>query len=248
MLCRACQRRLTEKVRYFLIFRFFGPVFGGLSGGEQADLSGKEGGDRPVFAFFSQNHFSLHKGAGMAGKMLVERTIFWPGRGGTDAPLRRRSGRGKQGEDRLRQGAQEDTGSDTPVRGQGRKDACLSRQGREAIAGPWRGWGVLWPCLCPNHLAGDGRGVRRFWGRYERKAPQPQPRRRTAREGEGDSSHGTFSKRAAGRSCRRGKGTCSRRQRRREGPSPGRSARSAPSVTKGAPRASARMRAGLLDP
>lgn len=154
----------------------------------------------------------------------------------------------KQGEDRLRQGAQEDAGSDTPVRGQGRKDACLSRQGREAIAGPWRGWGVLWPCLCPNHLAGDGRGVRRFWGRYERKAPQPQPRRRTAREGEGDSSHGTFSKRAAGRSCRRGKGTCSRRQRRREGPSPGRSARSAPSVTKGAPRASARMRAGLLDP
>ena len=53
----------------------------------------------------------------MAGKMLVERTIFWPGRSGTDAPLRRRSGRGKQGEDRLRQGAQEDAGSDTPVRG-----------------------------------------------------------------------------------------------------------------------------------
>lgn len=153
----------------------------------------------------------------------------------------------KQGEDRLRQGAQEDTGSDTPVRGAG-KDACLPRQGREAIAGPWRGWGGLWPCFCPNHLAGDGAGGRRLWGRYERKAPQPQPRRRTAHDGEGDSSYGTFLKRAAGRSYRRGKGTCGRWQRRREGPSPGRSARSAPSVTKGAPRASVTMRAGLLDP
>lgn len=142
MLCRACQRRLTEKVRYFLIFRFFGPVFGGLSGGEQADLSGKEGGDRPVFAFFSQNHFSLHNGAGMAGKMLVERTIFWPGRSGTDAPLRRRSGRGKTGGGSLATGgAGRRRERYSRERGQGRKDACLPRQGREAIAGPWRGWG-----------------------------------------------------------------------------------------------------------
>lgn len=41
----------------------------------------------------------------------------------------------KQGEDRLRQGAQEDTGSDTPVRGAG-KDACLPGQGREAMRDP----------------------------------------------------------------------------------------------------------------
>lgn len=131
----------------------------------------------------------------MAGKMLVERTIFWPGRNGTDAPLRRRSGRGKQGEDRLRQGAQEDAGSDTPVRGQGRKDACLSRQGREAIAGPWRGWGGLWPCLCPNHLAGDGAGGRRLWGRYggKRRSCSPDDGRRMTEKGTaptGPSSNG----------------------------------------------------------
>jgi hypothetical protein len=57
MLCWACQRRLTEKVRYFLIFSIFWPCFRGLSGGEQADLSGKEGGDRPVFAFFFTKSF-----------------------------------------------------------------------------------------------------------------------------------------------------------------------------------------------
>lgn len=122
----------------------------------------------------------------MAGKMLVERTIFWPGRSGTDAPLRRRSGRGKQGEDRLRQGAQEDAGSDTPVRGgQGRKYACLPRRGREAIAGPWRGWGGLWPCLCPNHLAGDGAGGRRLWGRYggKRRSCSPDDGRRMTEKG-----------------------------------------------------------------
>ena len=33
----------------------------------------------------------------MAGKMLVERTIFLPGRDRADVPLQRRSGRGKSG-------------------------------------------------------------------------------------------------------------------------------------------------------
>lgn len=156
----------------------------------------------------------------MAGKMLVERTIFWPGRSGTDAPLRRRSGRGKTGGGSLATGGA-GRHRERYSRERGRKGCVSPRAGEGSHAGPWRGWGVLWPCLCPNHLAGDGRGVRRFWGRYERKAPQPQPRRRTARDGEGDSSHGTFLKRAAGRSCRRGKGTCGRRQRRREGSIPG---------------------------
>lgn len=94
----------------------------------------------------------------MAGKMLVERTIFWPGRGGTDAPLRRRSGRGKTGGGSLATGgAGRHRERYSRERGQGRKDACLPRQGREAIAGPWRGWGGLWPCFCPNHLAGMAR-------------------------------------------------------------------------------------------
>lgn len=230
-------------------FDFLALFSGGFRAANRLIYQAKKGGIGQCSRFFSQNHFSLHKGAGMAGKMLVERTIFWPGRSGTDAPLRRRSGRGKTGGGSLATGgAGRHRERYSRERGQGRKDACLPGQGREAIAGPWRGWGGLWPCFCPNHLAGDGAGGRRLWGRYERKAPQPQPRRRTAHDGEGDSSYGTFLKRAAGRSYRRGKGTCGRWQRRREGPSPGRSARSAPSVTKGAPRASVTMRAGLLDP
>lgn len=185
----------------------------------------------------------------MAGKMLVERTIFWPGRGGTDAPLRRRSGRGKTGGGSLATGgAGRRRERYSRERGQGRKDACLPRQGREAIAGPWRGWGGPVAVPLPQPSCRGWRGRKAALGPVWRKAPQLQPRRRTAHDGEGDSSHGTFLKRAAGRSCRRGKGTCGRWQRRREGPSPGRSARSAPSVTKGAPRASAVMRAGLLDP
>lgn len=156
----------------------------------------------------------------MAGKMLVERTIFWPGRRGTDAPLRRRSGRGKTGGGSLATGgAGRRRERYSRERGQERMRVSPGRGGKPC--GTLAGMGGLWPCFCPNHLAGDGRGVRRFWGRYERKAPQPQPRRRTARDGEGDSSHGTFPKRAAGRSCRRGKGTCGRRQRRREGSIPG---------------------------
>lgn len=139
-----------------------------------------------MFAFFSQNHFSLHKGAGMAGKMLVERTIFWPGRSGTDAPLRRRSGRGKTGGGSLATGgAGRRRERYSRERGQGRKNACLPRQGREAIAGPWRGWGGLWPCLCPNHLAGDGAGGRRLWGRYggKRRSCSPDDGRRMTEKG-----------------------------------------------------------------
>lgn len=156
----------------------------------------------------------------MAGKMLVERTIFWPGRSGTDAPLRRMSGRGKTGGGSLATGgAGRHRERYSRERGQ---EGCVSPQaGEGSHSGTLEGMGGLWPCLCPNHLAGDGAGGRRLWGRYERKAPQPQPRRRTAHDGEGDSSHGTFLKRAAGRSCRRGKGTCGRRQRRREGYLPG---------------------------
>lgn len=154
----------------------------------------------------------------------------------------------KQGEDRLRQGAQEDAGSDTPVRGAG-QEVCVSPQaGEGSHSGTLEGMGGPVAVPLPQPSCRGWRGRKAALGPVWRKAPQLQPRRRTAHDGEGDSSHGTFLKRAAGRSCRRGKGTCGRWQRRREGPSPGRSARSAPSVTKGAPRASAVMRAGLLDP
>lgn len=152
MLCRACQRRLTEKVRYFLIFRFFGPVFGGLSGGEQADLSGKEGGDRPVFAFFFHKIIFLCTTVpGWLEKCwLSAQSSGLEGAGRTHRCEGGPAGE-KQGEDRLRQGAQEDAGSDTPVRG--------GRAGRMRVS-PGRGGK---PC---GTLAGMGCPV---------AVPLPQP-------------------------------------------------------------------------
>lgn len=179
--------------------------------------------------------------------MLVERTIFWPGRSGTDAPLRRRSGRGKTGGGSLATGGA-GRRRERYSRERGRKGCVSPRAGEGSHSGTLAGMGGPVAVPLPQPSCRGWRGRKAALGPVWRKAPQLQPRRRTAHDGEGDSSHGTFLKRAAGRSCRRGKGTCGRWQRRREGPSPGRSARSAPSVTKGAPRASAVMRAGLLDP
>lgn len=122
----------------------------------------------------------------MAGKMLVERTIFWPGKGrdGRTAAKEVRLGKNR-GRIACDRGAGRRRERYSRERGQGRKDACLPGQGREAIAGPWRGWCALWPCLCPNHLAGDGAGGRRLWGRYggKRRSRSPDDGRRVTEKG-----------------------------------------------------------------
>lgn len=185
----------------------------------------------------------------MAGKMLVERTIFWPGRSGTDAPLRRRSGRGKTGGGSLATGgAGRRRERYSRERGQGRKDACLPGQGREAIAGPWRGWGACGRAFAPTILPGMAReeGGSGAGMSGKRRSRSPDDGRRVTEKGAaptGPSPNGPLVVPAGEAREPAAGGSDAVRA-----PSPGRSARSAPSVTKGAPRASAVMRAGLLDP
>jgi len=57
-------------------FDFLALFSGGFRAANRLIYQAKKGGIGQCSRFFSQNHFSLHKGAGMAGKMLVERTIF----------------------------------------------------------------------------------------------------------------------------------------------------------------------------
>lgn len=179
--------------------------------------------------------------------MLVERTIFWPGRSGTDAPLRRRSGRGKTGGGSLATGGA-GRRRERYSRERGRKGCVSPRAGEGSHSGTLAGMGGLWPCFCPNHLAGDGAGGRRLWGRYggKRRSCSPDDGRRMTEKGTaptGLSPNGPLVVPAG-----EARGPAVGGSDAVRAPSPGRSARSAPSVTKGAPRASAVMRAGLLDP
>lgn len=183
----------------------------------------------------------------MAGKMLVERTIFWPGRSGTDAPLRRRSGRGKTGGGSLATGGA-GRHRERYSRERGRKGCVSPRAGEGSHAGPWRGWGACGRAFDPTILPGMAReeGGSGAGMSGKRRSRSPDDGRRMTEKGTaptGLSSNGPLVVPAG-----EARGPAAGGSDAVRAPSPGRSARSAPSVTKGAPRASARMRAGLLDP
>lgn len=82
---RGLSTQTGGKSPLFLDFFDFSPLFhGGVGRANRLNFQAKKRGIDRGSRFFSQNDFSLHEGAGMAGKMLVERTTSRCGRGGRE--------------------------------------------------------------------------------------------------------------------------------------------------------------------
>lgn len=156
----------------------------------------------------------------MAGKMLVERTIFWPGRSGTDAPLRRRSGRGKTGGGSLATGGA-GRHRERYSRERGRKGCVSPRAGEGSHAGPWRGWGACGRAFAPTILPGMAReeGGSGAGMSGKRRSRSPDDGRRMTEKGTaptGPSPNGPLVVTAG-----EARGPAAGGQRRREGSLPG---------------------------